>query len=77
MEIITGDYDTKLSASISSLAKCGNYRDTGVSKNVMWKESVEYKSMHQYTETRWCLTHNYRSYMPKNNLFISTQNTAD
>ena len=32
-EIITGNYQEKLSASILCRGKCGNYRDTGVSKN--------------------------------------------
>ena len=31
-EIITGNYHRKLSAYILSREKCGNYRDTGVSK---------------------------------------------
>ena len=32
-EIIKGNYDWKLSASISMTQKCGSYRDTGVYKN--------------------------------------------
>ena len=32
-EIIRRNYDAKLSASILCRAKCGNYRDTGESKN--------------------------------------------
>ena len=31
---MTRNYDRRLSASILCRGKCGNYRDTGVSKNI-------------------------------------------
>ena len=46
-EIMRRNYDAKLSVSILSFVKCGNYRDTGVFKNTLGSIGIVKKCVHK------------------------------